>query len=1168
MMIRKKDRRDIVKLLKSDSYKFQNQILQTIFFASPTKREDIYDEIQSNALLNSKLMNSLYKGSFARFDKIQYCYNPELSDKDAIKIACNLIMLFGKKIEKYISLREKYENYYLNKNYDKAVELLDRIDVEICTSLWSCGQRFLIKQMSIGLEGNKRELSKLSEMVPHNFLAQATLFFYSCMAETDMSYENYQAEVSKYLNGMESSAVGRYLVNKINFDSMFRYQDISLTVQIDCFCSIIDAYNSVEIYLPVCYKDEICAGTIDAQIYRLGIGQSNLFNNLTMVCMDTIDTLSYQTNRYQEVYTIIEYYTMGNYLKAIEKAEKYLAKYPSDFQIATLFCKALIIYNFPIPDTIQFEYIRSVYSIYSLNSDYYEAVAFLKQEAKKNHGLIFGKKMFSFLIRKHVLNGETTATFASSLLDPIVHPNFAQHLSGDNLNRFERIMSKLCPCSISLVIAEQIGDFKHDKLQNIDINKGILAQARWLCKNEQYNKAYEIIKPLQEPPLDSNLYIKERVNRILLTIYKGKQNHDLAIKLLVDIYFGNEFLFKHLNNSGIYMLPPRIRDRTIQKEQYYTVYLFLVDRGDLKRQLVGYSNYLDQNGYTSIIDALSLLDKSIDIVTKFFFENVCSIGLLKRDATLKMLNISPEEARICILSKLMDFYPQKKYLTEISTILTSETIKENLNTINKSRINVDTDKIFLTHRSQWEQSYRKYLALSDFGPLFIDLNLDDYNISKFDAVYLQQKSTKRTTQEIVVFNNILKQIEDECLFSVQYGLETYLSSRIRHGYCKGQLTSFLSDLHLLSMRTNEKSNEYFLNEYWDSKIPPYVSAKEDITTILSEFTKNIESKINEILKYWLRIKRDTQSEGMFDYAGFVPACTEAFVDEHIQDFTTFYNRIIDAFWEYSEEILKKVRMRINEELTEYYINAISIMETNLQGIPEPLPALNELLTNCKLAKARVTSAMMQFAEVFSADNAPYNNFTMSDLTVSCRRAVEKVHSESSAAKWIINADKKYEFRGKFFAPFVDILCIFLNNAIEHSGIEKMEKLQISIKILELDEQGVENYRKLGGLKGLGSEKHFFEMKITNTLNPSLSQKDLEAKLDESFKKIRGGTNIQELIQSEGGSGLYKLCNIAQYNIETEYLITYGVGDNTVSFSYCFPADKLICKEIVDDNTIN
>ena len=99
-------------------------------------------------------------------------------------------------------------------------------------------------------------------------------------------------------------------------------------------------------------------------------------------------------------------------------------------------------------------------------------------------------------------------------------------------------------------------------------------------------------------------------------------------------------------------------------------------------------------------------------------------------------------------------------------------------------------------------------------------------------------------------------------------------------------------------------------------------------------------------------------------------------------------------------------------------------------------------------------------------------------------------------------------------------------------------------------------------------RHFFEMKITNTLNPSLSQKDLEAKLDESFKKIRGGTNIQELIQSEGGSGLYKLCNIAQYNIETEYLITYGVGDNTVSFSYCFPADKLICKEIVDDNTIN
>lgn len=1167
-MLQKKDRRAIVNLLKSDNYTFQNQILQAIFFASPKNRKEIYSEIQSNAFLNSKIMSSLYKGSFARFDKIRYCYNPELSDKEAIRIACYLIALFNKKIEIYISLREKYENYYLSNEYDKAVGILDRIDAEICSSLWSCGQRFLIKQLSLGLEGNKRELSRLSEMVPYNFLAQATLFFYSCMAETDMSYENYQAEVSKYLNGMESLEVGRYLANKINFDTMLRYQDISLTVQIDCYCSIIDAYNSVEKYLPVCYRDEICAGTIEAQIYRLGIETSSLFNNLTVVSVDAIDTLSQQSNKWGEVYNIIECYTMGNYEETLKMSEQYLATYPADFQIATLFCKTLIICNLSIPKTVQLEYIRYVYSIYKMDSTYSEAVTLLKQEAKKSHGLVLGNKMFSFLVRKHVLNGEASTIFVSSLLDPTIHPNFAQYLSGGALCRFEEVMNNLCPYSISLIIAEQSGHFESKNLENIDTNKKILAKARWLCINNQYDEANEIAMALQKSPLNSNLYIKERVNRILLTVYAGKQDHSSAIKLLVDTYFSNEFLFEHLNNCGVYMPPKKVRNRAIQKELYYTVYLFLSDRGNLNQQLVGYNNYLDLNGYKSILAALSLLDDSTDIVTRFFFENICTIGLLKRDVTLKMLHISPEEARIRILSKLMNVDPLKKYLTEMNSILTSETIKENLNKINKSRINVDTDKIFLTHKNQWEQSYKKYLALSDFGPLFIELNLTDQNISEFDTVHFQRVASLPTTQEIVVFNNIVEQIKDECLFSLQYGLETYLSSRIRHGYCKGQLTSFLSDLHLLSMRKNEKSDEYFLNEYWDSKIPPYAPIRIEINAILSEFTKSVESKINEILKYWLRIKQDKQSKGMFDYTGFVPACTEAYVDKHIQDFTVFYNRIIEAFWEYSEVILKKLRMRISEELTEFYINAIDIMETNLQSISDSFPVLNELLTNCKLAKAKVTFAMKQFAEVFSVDNAPYNDFTMSDLTVSCRRAIEKVHSESSAAKWIIDADETYEFRGKYFAPFVDILCIFLNNAIEHSGIDKMEQLQISISIRELNEQGIAKYRELEGVKGLDSEKHFFEMKVTNTLNPSLSLEDLEAKLDKTFAKIRGEANVQELIQGEGGSGLYKLCNTAQYNIEADYLITFKVDDSTVSLSYCFSIDKLLCKEIVDDNIVN
>lgn len=1164
-MLQKKDRKNIVKLLNSDCCTFQNRMLEMILFSSQQKRGAIYSEIQSNTFLKSKFMNSLYRGSFSRFDKIRYCYNPELSDKEAIEVACDLIGLFSLKVEAYVALRKKYERYFLSGAYEKAIEVLNRIDAEIGVSLWSCGQRFLVRQLGQGLEGNKRELSNLSELVPHNFLVQAVLFFYSIMAETDISYENYQTEASRFLNGTESTLVGRYLTNKINFDAMLQYQDIALVMQIDCQCSIIDAYNSVEKYLPVCYKDEICTGNLEPSLYAFGIALSNLFNNLTTINAEKQEPLFLQADEHRNVYSIIENYTIGNYGEVLKLAENYLPLHPTDLQIATLFCKALILSNSPFPDTIQIEYMKHVYSIYSMDTNFRDAVLSLKQEAKRTHGLALGHKLFAFLIRKNLLAGKEVAIFVSSILDSVIHPNFARYLQGKTLHKLGQRLNTLCPCSVFLAIAGQTGRFDSLNLQNVDKNRRTLARAQYLCKNKQFDDAYVSVMELSKFILNSDAYVNERISKVLLEIYTGKSNHNLALKLLVETYFSNEFLFERLNNSGIYTVPKRIRDRAIQKELYYTIYIFLVDRGNIKQQLVGYNNYLDQNGFSNIIDALSILDDQKNAaIGKFFFENVCTIGLLKRDATLRMLSISPEEARIHILSRLMEFAPSKKCSSELNAILTAETIKENLNTINKSRINVDTDKILLTHREQWEELYRKYLTLAAFEPLIIDFDLCEHSITETDTVNLQRTLSKRTTQEKVVFNNIVKQIEDECLFSVQYGLETYLSSRIRHGYCKGQLTNFLREHHLLSMRRNEDSDEYFLNDHWDSRISPYSPIREEINEILSMFTRSIENKIDEILKSWLRIRQGKQVEGMFDFTSFVPLCEMVFADEHIQDFTVFYNRIIDAFWEYTELILEKVRARINEELTDFYITAIDQMESSLQKISNMPPAVNELLTNCKIAKARVVSAMKQFAEVFSVNNAPYNNFTMSDLIASCRRAVEKAHSESSRAKWTIEADTQHEFRGKFFAPFVDILCILLNNAIEHSGIEKIEQLQICISILELDVQEVEVYREL---QRFGDAKQVFELKVTNTLDAALPRDALKVKLEKAFAKIDKGADAQKLIQGEGGSGLYKLYNTAQYNIEASYLIRYEISDNFVSFSYCFVADKLICEERADEDFV-
>lgn len=110
---------------------------------------------------------------------------------------------------------------------------------------------------------------------------------------------------------------------------------------------------------------------------------------------------------------------------------------------------------------------------------------------------------------------------------------------------------------------------------------------------------------------------------------------------------------------------------------------------------------------------------------------------------------------------------------------------------------------------------------------------------------IQIKNSPQISQETLVLRSILEQILEECLFSTQYGLETYLSSRIRHGYCRGQLTSFLRELHLVSLRDKE-DDSYHVNPFWDAEFKGDKGVLIQVKNVLSDFTALIEKKIDEI----------------------------------------------------------------------------------------------------------------------------------------------------------------------------------------------------------------------------------------------------------------------------------------------------------------------------------
>jgi hypothetical protein len=438
------------------------------------------------------------------------------------------------------------------------------------------------------------------------------------------------------------------------------------------------------------------------------------------------------------------------------------------------------------------------------------------------------------------------------------------------------------------------------------------------------------------------------------------------------------------------------------------------------------------------------------------------------------------------------------------------------------------------------------------------------NKEELDALGIRFTTQERVNQATIVLKNIVHLILEECLFSTEYGLETHLSSRIRHGYCKGQLRKFLDDLHLLSKRKSEDNDEYIISEYWIGRIDNS-GTSQTIKTLLAVFTGKIENKIVEILTTWLRIKFKEGTVGYFEYLRLVDFCVNYYYDKKITNFTLFYNIIIDAFWAYTNQILDFIKQKIETELTEFYLSAIGELESELRQIEKAPEAVQEMLSNCNLAKARVIPIMKQFSDAFSLNNSSYNNFSMSELVASCRKVVERAHSNCETARWQIDADRSLLFSGEYFASFVDMLSILLNNAIEHSGFDRYEDVIIHVSIKEVPDRTAE---EISMIPDVLTAKTILCMEVKNNLSDCIDTDSLQQHMKQFFASLDPNQLNASQIQSEGGSGLYKLYNIASYNVESGFTLICDVSEDTISIRYNFVADTLLSKEASDADFID
>ena len=1143
----RKYRRKYLFEFAKEKINYKNKFYKIVFHAEKEDILRIIRAVNNNSSMKMRIENILFPKNIHDMCSSKIVINTEL-DVDYlrlfyIKIFCE----YRKYIENYIEMKNQYERFLFSERYIEALQVINNIEEKMGLSVWSISKRMYIFDKIYGLERHKRYLSELQNSAHNNILLSTLFELESYFAESNTSYSTYKKRLEGYNDVLqENEIIKLYLDYRFNVEREFEIEKIQIAFMFDSQLSIVDMYETFVL--------------AEQLMFTEGIRREEKFeiNDFRLLNLNLIETPERICDYNGEHYKLLELYTCGKYQEYIDQCEQYLLKVPQDFQSIILLVKSYILLNKKMETKKELR--KWLYEVYSLNGKETVAIQELLAYLKVVRFTSWEYKIMGFIARKTTMLQRKKMSFISMINDVYISPNIVNSKCyNGNSVEFLNAFAKICPKTQKLYLYKLgIGALP---VGIIDKNRCLFFKVDKLIDTSKNDEALDVLTRISR----TDNYFLERILRRKVRIYEQKEDALAEVECITNAILQNNNLHKRIDLLHVLKNVNDHLTESVKRNINYVVFTYLCKPGDYNKQRIAYSNYMDYNKFKSIGDIITNEEKNTVLIE--FLSKICIQHLLKRDIILNPDGNRADELRVEILKILINIDEQnrKKYYAEIASITKQKSIKDRIKQINQSRIFVDTDNIKKENENALIEEFNRYLAIKD-----LDEDLTSYDIYSadyindlkkiFDEINEKIKTNVVYSQKMIILKGIITTITEEFLFNEKYGLNTFLSSRIRHGYCKKQLTTVFQEYNLLSKKKKNNSDEYLINEYWDGILPENAKGSEEIKNYLSEFTLDIEKKVDDIKKNWLSIKYREENESILDYTLCVNQCLLIDMD-NIIDFNTFYDEIIEFLWKYTLGHFAALREKIQVELLEFFRGELTVLSEKIGKISD-VNVKNEVKTICNninLCKSKIRATTKEFANVFEKKDVSYMDFTMTDLIDTCIEIVTKLNSSMSSVKLIRKIDDVALYKGENFPYFVDAVNILINNALEHSGMTDLAQLELTIDIeKEHDAEVLTLLKEEFDKKKIRVENlDFLRLSISNTLSEDIDLQELQGKIAEIFDKTKDTETVKKYSQSEGGTGLYKLYKTFQYNINTAYSILYSIENQTFTITILFGVMNIV-----------
>ena len=586
-----------------------------------------------------------------------------------------------------------------------------------------------------------------------------------------------------------------------------------------------------------------------------------------------------------------------------------------------------------------------------------------------------------------------------------------------------------------------------------------------------------------------------------------------------------------------------------------------------------YEYYLESNGYEKPTELIENLNENLDDKTIFYLKNICTSENMEKSIYFEDINeVEYERIQICHFLKLKDSVNKEIYLQEIKEKEQNLFVRKESSRIKKNKIYVNIDGVKKLCSKELEDDYNRLLILIEANNYKEDIDilnfLNKLKVNKLPNNFLGKKNleveslTNRLTEKRLssdrtfnedmeqvyllhlestevdkLFDIIIHQIKDIFINNKDYGLDVYLSTKIRHGTISNQLRKPLEKENLITLRDKEKK-EYEDNPIFENEIYNF---DEDEKKVVQNYFKLFSSRHDEIIKELSNellqvstslLRKDLKGEiienenkkALFKY--YFSTLESKYILywllERDISFEEFLDFILKILWKKTEVNLTNIRIEVENNTKKEILKNFDFLQASLSKINQDMSELTNSIARARRdTNVSIDNVINWFGRMKDSNVSDYD-------MINAINIVQNTFRKEQDFCFIKGSVDNY-FKGSTLDKFVDIYFIIFDNAFKHSGYHDETKINVKFSL----------------------EKNTLIIFISNNVNSEISIEDLNNQI-KSIKDEYGTKKGTSSINKEGKTGFNKIWRIITKDLDIskdEHQVDFGYkkDDNTINF---------------------